>query len=173
MQSLLYNRSRITLFNEAVQFILSALEASKAFDRVNHSKLFDKLVARNMPNCILRVLINWYGKLQSLVRWNGVFSSSFTVTCGARQGGVLSPFLFNIYVDQLIDDICSKNIGCYVNKGFFGCIMYADDLILLSPFVIGLQHMLNVCYKFGSDNDIVFARKCSNSWINIVLDWSC
>ena len=123
---------------------MSALNASKAFDRVNHSKLFDKLVARNMPNCILHVLINWYGKLQSVVRWNGVFSSSFTVTCGVRchQGGVLSPFLFNIYVDQLIDDICSKNVGCYVSKGFFGCIMYADDLILLSPSVIGLQDML-------------------------------
>jgi len=80
---------------------MSALDASKAFDRVNHSKVFDKLVAQNMTNCILRVLVNWYGKLQSVVRWNCVFSSSFTVTCDVRQGGVLSPFLFNIY-DMLI-----------------------------------------------------------------------
>jgi len=39
--------------------------------------------------------------------------TSFIVTCG--KSGVLSPFLFNIYVDQLTDDICSKNVGCYVN----------------------------------------------------------
>jgi len=44
-----------------------------------------------------------------------------------------------------------KNVGIK----YFGCIMYADDLILLSPPVMGLQDMLDVCCKFGSDNDII------------------
>jgi len=123
-------------------------------------------VALNIPNCILLVLINWYGKLQSVVRWDGVFSSSFTVTCGVRQGGVLLPFVFNIYVDQLTDDICSKNVVCYINNKYFGCIMYADDLMLLSPSGIGLQDMLNVCYKFGCDNDIVFNVRRLNLYIS-------
>jgi len=97
------------------------------------------------------VLVDWYSKLQSVVRWNGVFSLSYTVVCGVRQGGVLSPFLFNMYVDQLISDLPSMNVGCYVSKEYFGCIMYADDLILLSPSILGLQHMLDVCCKFGAE----------------------
>jgi hypothetical protein len=51
--------------------------------------------------------------------------------------------------------------GCYINKTFFGCIMYADDIILLSPSVMGLQYMLDSCVDFGSRNDIIFNSKKS------------
>jgi len=135
---------------------LSALDASKAFDNVNHSKLFDKLAKRSIPQCIIQILHNWYGKLVSAVKWNGVLSHYFSVSCGIRQGGVLSPLLFNIYVDGLIDDLEASNAGCCVCGRFFGCIMYADDLLLLSASVFGLQHMLDICHRFGMLNDIRF-----------------
>ena len=109
---------------------LSALDASKAFDRVNHSKLFDKLIERDVPSCFIQVLRNWYSKQISFVRWNGVLSQSFDVFCGVRQGGVLSPFLFNIYVDDLITRLGCVGAGCNVCGIFFGCIIYADDLLL-------------------------------------------
>ena len=74
----------------------SALAASKAFDRIDHSKLIDKLCERNLPACVINTIANWYCKLSSVVRWNGVYSSQFSVGCGVRQGGILSPLLFNI-----------------------------------------------------------------------------
>jgi len=137
----------------------SALDASKAFDRVNHSKLFDKMIERNVPHCFIRVLHNWYSKLVSVVKWNGVFSYPFSVYCGVRQGGVLSPLLFNIYVDDLIHQLEASNYGCYVFGKFFGCIMYADDLLLLSASVTGLQQMLHICHSFAQLNDIIFNHK--------------
>jgi len=50
---------------------VSCLDASKAFDRISHVKLFEKLIKRQVPSCLICVLCNWYSKLYSCVRWNG------------------------------------------------------------------------------------------------------
>ena len=63
------------------------------------------MVERNVPFCLIAVLCDWYDKLYAMVRWNVVTSSMFSVKCGVRQGGVLSPWLFNIYVDDLIIEL--------------------------------------------------------------------
>ena len=75
------------------------LDVSKAFDKVNHYGLYLKLIKRGIPLMLLNVIINWYGKCSAVVRWESCYSRCFPVTCGVRQGGVLSPFLFAIYVD--------------------------------------------------------------------------
>jgi Reverse transcriptase (RNA-dependent DNA polymerase) len=64
-------------------------------------------------------------------------------------------------VDELIEELGSSGNGCHINKIFFGCIMYADDIILLSPSVIGLQCMLDICFEFGAKHDIIFNSKKS------------
>ena len=58
---------------------ISSLDASKAFDRVKHTTLFKKLMDRKMPFSIIKVLMNWYGKLSACVRWNGVLSAKFSI----------------------------------------------------------------------------------------------
>ena len=74
---------------------------------------------------------------------------------------VVSPILFNIYVNDLIDSLRATNVGCSICNVFMGCIMYADDLILILPTVGGLQSMLTVCTDYGHSFDIVFnAKKC-------------
>jgi len=99
--------------------------------------------------------MNWYSKLYSCVHWNGVFSDFFKVSCGVRPGGILSPILFNLYVDDLIELLRECGYGCYVSKTFIGCIMYADDLILVSSTISGLQEMINICSNFSVRHDIV------------------
>ena len=47
--------------------------------------------------------MNWYGNIISVVQWENYFSSYFAIKSGVRQGGVLSPTLFNIYVDCLAE----------------------------------------------------------------------
>ena len=63
------------------------------------------MLERGLPGRIIRVLIDWYGKLFCMVKWNGSFSSWFCVKSGVRQGGILSPFLFNIYIDSVISSV--------------------------------------------------------------------
>jgi len=81
---------------------MASLDASKAFDRVNHIKLFNRLIDRGLPSHVIKILINWYGKIFCTVKWKNNLSCLFSVKSGIRQGGILSPLLFNIYADSLI-----------------------------------------------------------------------
>ena len=70
---------------------------------------------------------------------------------------MISPLLFNIYVDDLISQLADSNLGYYIGCTFYGCITYADDILLLS--VSGLQSMLDKCNEYGCDNCIFNSKK--------------
>lgn len=135
------------------------LDASKAFDRVNHDKLFMKLHARGVPYYILRIIIFWYETQHMCVRWGSVLSDSFKVTNGVRQGGILSPFFFNIYCDDLSMQLNKCITGCCVSNSIINHLFYADDLALLSPSVRGMNALLRICEMFGIENDILYNPK--------------
>ena len=83
------------------------LDASKAFDRVDHGLLFQKLQSRGFPSPILPFLISWYRMQHLQVQWNqNYFSDSFSVSNGVRQGSVLSPVHCLILVLGVIGDGC-------------------------------------------------------------------
>ena len=71
----------------------------------------------------------------------------FDVRSGVRQCSSLSPAIFNIFINAFIIKLRKVNTGCIINGVFIGCIMYADDLILITATVNGPQTMLNCCYN--------------------------
>jgi len=84
-----------------VTIVCVFINASKAFDRVDYSVLFRKLVSSGVPTYILHLLWNWYGHHCARILWARVQSDKFSVCNGVRHGGSLSPFLFGIYIDEL------------------------------------------------------------------------
>ena len=90
------------------------------------------------------------------VKWGKVNSAYFNVSNGVRQGGILSPKLFAIYVDDLSRELTLCNSGCYIDHQCMNHVMYADDICLMAPSAIGLQKMLDVCFDFSLRNDIMF-----------------
>ena len=139
-------RNVVEYFNERGSTVyIASLDASKAFDRVNHFQLYQELMKQCVPIAFLNVIINWYSKLTVMVKWNTAFSDKLRVRSGVRQGGVLSPCLFNMYADMFINNVIASNTGCYINHTCVACIMYADDIILLSASICGLQRLLDVC----------------------------
>jgi len=52
-----------------------------------------------------------------------------------RQGCVISPLLFAVYVDDVINELCKADLGCRIGSFYKGCLVYADDLVLLSVSV--------------------------------------
>ena len=67
------------------------------------------------------------------ISWCGVKSSAFTIFNGVRQGSVLSPYLFSVYVDQLSESLNAVRSGCYVGKICINHIFFADDIALFRP----------------------------------------
>ena len=55
------------------------------------------------------------------------------LSCGIRQGGVLSPYLFVVFIDSIVDKIKVSGVGCYIKQICFNILLYADDIILLAP----------------------------------------
>ena len=137
------------------------LDASKAFDRVNHCLLFRKLIDRGIPHYIVRFLDFWYSNQTMCVKWSGHLSDTFTVSNGVRQGGILSPFLFNVYVDELSKLLNSCYTGCIVGEKTINHVMYADDLVVFSPCESGLTDLLRICENFGISHDILYNSKKS------------
>jgi len=69
------------------------LDARKAFDRVNHWTLFNKLLRRGMNVDIVRLLATWYESQKFHVLWGDHLTGGFSVTNGVRQGGNIIPLL--------------------------------------------------------------------------------
>ena len=80
----------------------------------------------------------------------------FTVSNGVRQGGVLSLYLFNLYMDGLSEMLNTCQTGCYSGVSKIIHLMYADDLVLLSPCKIGLSRLLKCCDDYAVSHDIVY-----------------
>jgi hypothetical protein len=138
---------------------LCTLDISKAFDKVNYYILFIKLLDRNVPKHLVNILISWYFNSFVRVRWMSELSSSFKLNAGVRQGGVLSPVLFALYVNDLLFNLHKSKLGCIIRGLTVNSFMYADDLILLSASVIDLQHMIDLCSNALNSLDLSFNAK--------------
>ena len=80
----------------------------------------------------------------------------FTVGNGVRQGSILSPHLFAVYVDDLSVNLIDSGQGCCIDNVFINHMFYADGLCLMAPGPSALHRLINICDKFCIDNDLVF-----------------
>ena len=75
---------------------------------------------------------------------------------GVRQGGGLSPVLFVVYLDGLLEELSESGVGCYWGHLFAGALCYADDLVLLAPCASALRCMLSICQSYADDHGLLF-----------------
>jgi hypothetical protein len=142
--------------NNNLELFLVAIDASKAFDKVNRPILFAILID-HLPAFLIKIIIVYYCKSRSKVRLNGKFSAYFTTTRGVKQGGQMSPTLFTIYAHPIIKRITSLGYGVFITINILICIiLYADDILLLCNYYFGMRAMLKVVEQFGLDYEIKF-----------------
>ena len=152
------------VLNETIQYYLNQksevycilLDASKAFDNVQYIKLFKLLQKKGLCPIIIRFLIKMYTCQKLRIKWGNELSPEFSVSNGVKQGGVLSPILFCIYIDELLHRLKASGYGCHIGDMFLGALGYADDVTLLAPRLSSLKCMLSVVQKFGEDYNVTF-----------------
>ena len=74
---------------------------------------------------------------------------------------IISPWLFNMYINDLILRLRNKGFGCYVFMEFVGSLFFTDDILLLFSSILHLQSMLNICSHYGLKFDLKFNKKKS------------
>ena len=133
------------------------MDMSKAFDTVQHSVLFRKLLKQGMPPVIVRYILVSYKGQKANVRWDNEHSRFLTIKNGVKQGAILSAVLYCVYTNDLFVTLRKLKIGCFIGDTYVGAVGYADDLFLLAPSLDGLQEMLKVCEKYAAEHNLRFS----------------
>lgn len=123
----------------------------QAFDRVWHMGLFYKLSKLNINNHFLRIIKNMYGNIKLCTKTQSHHTDLFASHVGVRQGDNLSPILFNLYVNDLPQYIntMENTDPLLLGNTKLNCLMYADDIVLLSTSRIGLQKCIQGMKEFS------------------------
>ena len=101
-------------------------------------------------------MVNLY-TLHSLdVKWRNCFSHTFKVCNGVKQGGIISPILFGIYINWLLKVLRNSGFRCYIGKEFYGCMAYADDIVILAPTLLSTNKLLELANKVDLEYNIMF-----------------
>ena len=121
------------------------LDAQKAFDKVWHDGLFLKLYEMGLDFYLWKLIVSLHTELSSFVLFRGFKSKPFKIRRGTRQGGVLSPYMFLCYIDDLLNQLCDSGFGLVINGINLTCPSVADDMLLQSLTKNGLQMLINIC----------------------------
>jgi len=90
------------------------------------------------------------------IAWGGVLSDYFLAVNGVKQGGVLSPVLYCVYIDDLLLALSKSGVGCYIGSNFVGALAYADDIVLIAPTATAMRKLLSICGEYAIEYCISF-----------------
>ena len=105
---------------------------------------------------VVKLLAFWYTTQTIRVRWGNSLSDPFRMMNGIRQGGILSPYLFNIVLDDLLKKLNESKVGCVAGGMLINHLAYADDTVLIAPSAKALQTLINICSHFAIEHDMIY-----------------
>ncbi len=139
-------KNTIQFFNKKGNSVnLGLIDVRKAFDKVSVWGILILLQNNDVNSSIIDVMEHWFRVSVARVKWNDAFSMPIALSAGVRQGSILSPLLFSVYINILLIELEKTKLGCFINGRCFNSFLYADDLLLLSISVVDLQLLVDKC----------------------------
>jgi hypothetical protein len=141
--------------NAGGQLFVVFVDFEKAYDFVNRDALFYKMLMNRMSGCVLRIIQSMYQLVLSTVRSGGCVSETIHQLVGLRQGCILSPCLFSLFISDLPKYLGSlvgesECKGVQLHEVIVRVLMYADDLALVARSAADLQNALYALREYCS-----------------------
>ena len=125
-----------------------------AFDTVEYPVLLSHLKDSGISGKTWRLIKHWYSGIHSHVRIGKMTSPSLTIGRGVRQGSVLSPILFLLVMDPLLQELKQKSCGPSVCGLYLGALSHADDICTLATSISDCQLQVNRVHKFTTSQGL-------------------
>ena len=134
--------------SKSKKLFICFIDFSSAFDTIWRNALIYKLVKAGVGGNMIKIIQNMYSSVNFSVKCSTKYTESFSSSVGVKQGCVLSPLFFNIYLSDLPDIFNNTCDPVTLNNSTLSCLMYADDLIIMSDSSNGLQTALNNLHAY-------------------------
>ncbi|KAJ8333419.1 hypothetical protein SKAU_G00414270 [Synaphobranchus kaupii] len=137
------------------------IDIAKAFDSVSHEHILQVLQMRSLDNHVIGIIRNSYVSCLTSIEVDGERTPDIKIMTGVKQGDPMSPLLFNLAMDPLINMLESRGKGFPTHDGEIATLAFADDLVMLSHSWDGMSHNIKILEKFCSLTGLsVQAKKC-------------
>lgn len=143
------------------------VDFKKAFDSIPRHKLFQKLLDYNINGKFYDCLVNMYSNDIACVKIADSISPSFIANQGVKQGCILSPTLFNIFLSDI--QSVTETAECdplQIKENInISCIIWADDILLMSKTEEGLKNMLSALKEYSDENGMSINMKKTQTMV--------
>ena len=124
------------------------IDFSKAFDLIDRNLMLYKLLINGVDGNFYKAIKSLYADTISQLRINSHMTDIFKVTNGVRQGDTISPTLFNLYTNDLVDELNALKCGVDIDGRCVSILLCADDVVIMSDSEDKLQKMNNCVYSW-------------------------
>jgi hypothetical protein len=135
------------------------IDLSKAFDTVPRDILLKKLLSLGIKGNFFNIIRSIYSNNMACVKMNNKVTKPFAINQGVRQGCVLSPLLFNIFMSDLAKKLNSVQEKLVVDNVELNSLFWADDIVLLAKSDDKLTEMLNLLANYCKENKLTINNK--------------
>ena len=140
---------------------MTFLDIEKAYDGINRENLMKLLQHIGTDEKIINILKDMYKDNKMKFRLGEIETEWMDNNSGVRQGCMVSPTLFNIYIEELFVRIRKLGVGAKIGNERIGSLGYADDIVLMAESEEDMDRLLKIVEEYGEEWDVNFSRKKS------------
>ena len=149
MASLLVTESIANAKADKTPLYVISLDARKAFDVVDHFLLKKKLFHSGISHGMWKLVDDMYVGSEEKIKWQNSMSRLYQVQRGVKQGSVISPLLYKLYINDLLQSLQKSNLGQKIGSIYVGAPACADDVLLITNNRLQIQPLLDSAHKYS------------------------